>query len=120
MKKGNYLGTEIDGAWWKRYRAPHFFARGSGEFWMDESGIGFRRLLTDAPLTIPWDEMSAARLGTWHAGQWVLGRPIVKIEFQRDGRSLCAGFYLPRGRNHGDRQRIEQLVADLNRKLAAR
>mgnify|MGYP001567496802 CR=1 FL=1 len=34
MKKGNYLGTEIDEKWWKRYRSPGFFARGSGEFWM--------------------------------------------------------------------------------------
>ena len=120
MKKGNYLGTEIDGSWWKRYRAAGFFARGSGEFWMDETGIGFRRLLTEAPLTIPWGDITGARLGTWHAGQWVLGRPILKVDFRRGGRPLCAGFCLSRGRHRDDRQRMEQLVADLNRKLATR
>jgi hypothetical protein len=119
MKKGNYLGTEIDGVWCKRYRAAGFFARGSGEFWMDETGISFRRLLTEAPLTIPWGAITGSSLGSWHAGQWILGRPILKIEFQRDDRRLCAGFCLSRTKDRAEWQRMEQLVADLERKLAA-
>ena len=65
MKKGNYFGTEIDGKWWKRYRAKGFFARGNGEFTMDEEGIRFLRIAdqgaTDHPLdrgslSHPWQE----------------------------------------------------------------
>ena len=120
MKKGNYLGTEIDETWWKRYRAPGFFARGSGEFWMDETGVHFRRLLTRAPLTITWSEMTGAKLGTWHAGQWVLGRPFLKIGFTRDGRDLSAGFCFSRGKDRGDWRVTEQLAEDLNLKIAGR
>jgi hypothetical protein len=117
VKKGNYLGTEIDHRWWKRYRAPGFFARGSGEFWMDETGVWFRRLLTGSPLTISWREMTTAKLGTWHAGQWVLGRPVLKIEYEREGQHLSAGFCFSRGKDRGDWHWMEQLVADLNLKI---
>ena len=120
MKKGNYLGTEVDETWWKRYRGAGFFARGSGEFWMDETGICFRRLLTGSPLAIAWAEMTGAKLATWHAGQWVLGRPIPKVAFVRDGRHLSAGFCFSRGKDRGDRQWMEELVDDLNLRIAGR
>ena len=113
MKKGNYLGTEIDGKWWRRYRSKGFFARGNGEFTMDEDGIHFLRLMTKDPLTIPWTEIRSATLGKSHAGRWMLGRPILKVGFQRDGSDLVAGFYLAK-----DWTPMEQLAADLQAKLA--
>ena len=54
MRKGNYFGTVIDGKWWKRYRASGYFARGNGEFWLDDTGVHFRKLLTKTPSTIGW------------------------------------------------------------------
>ncbi len=96
MKRGNYLGTVVDGKWWKRYREHGFFARGNGDFDLDATGISFRKKLTQEPLVIAWNEISATRLGKWHAGRWAMGRPILRVEFTRDGRSLCAGFLLSR------------------------
>ncbi len=113
VKKGNYLGTEVDGSWWKRHRGKAFFARGNGELWMDDSGIHFRKLLTSQPLSIRWDEMTGARLGTWHAGRWIGGRPILKVDFVRDAQPLSAGFYLS-----ADQVEMEQLSQDLASRIA--
>ena len=111
MKKGNYFGTEIHHKWWKRYRNSRFFARGNGEFWMDESGIQFRKLLTKSPLLIPWDEITDASLGKWHAGRWGGGRPILQVNFERDGQRLRAGFLLSR-----DWGEMESLASDLRKR----
>ena len=111
MKKGNYFGTEIDGKWWRRYRGPAFFARGNGEFSMDEEGIHFLKKLTSSPLTIRWDEATGATLGKGHAGRWAMGRPVLKIAFQRDGEDLEAGFFLS-----SDWTEMERLAADISLK----
>jgi hypothetical protein len=112
MKRGNYFGTESEDKWWKRYRAPAFFARGNGEFWMDEEGIHFLKLLTKTPLTIGWSEASGAMLGMSHGGRWALGRPILKVAFRRQGEELVAGFYLS-----GDWPEMEAFAADLDRRI---
>lgn len=113
MKQGGYFGTEVDGKWWKRYKGRAFFARGNGEFWMDDDGIHFRKLLTERPLTIRWHEMTDADLSRTHAGRWATGRPILQVMFQRDGHDLVAGFLL--SRNWDD---MEELASDLRRKIA--
>ena len=114
MKKGNYVGTEVGGSWWKRYRGTGFFARGNGEFWLDEDGLHLLRKLTKAPLSITWVERSGATLGTWHAGRWIRERPILKVRFARDGLDLSAGFYLVQGWPP-----MEQPAADLNRRIGS-
>ncbi len=93
-KRGNYFGTEIDGAWFRRFREDGFFARGNGKLWLDEGGLFFLRTLTKTPLEIPWREMTGVRLGKWHSGRWAAGRPVLKVDFQRRGRNLSAGFQL--------------------------
>lgn len=113
MKKGNYFGTEVDGKWWRRYRGPGFFARGNGEFSMDETGMHFRKVLTKEPLTIGWNEATKATLGKGHAGRWAMGRPVLKVEFERDGSSLTAGFYLT-----SDWTEMERLADDLTARIA--
>jgi len=112
-KQGNYFGTEIDGRWWKRYRAPAFFARGNGELWLDEEGLHFLKKLTKAPLTITWAEGTGASLGKSHAGRWALGRPVLKVAFRRDDLDLSAGFYLS-----SDWSEMEQFAADLTRRFS--
>lgn len=112
QKKGNYFGTEIDRKWWKRYRKDGLFARGNGKFWMDEEGIRFHRLLTRKPLLIRWEEIVGATLGKWHAGRWAAGRPVLKVDFVRGGRNLCAGFYLS-----PDWQKMQRLADNLRAKV---
>lgn len=104
-KLGSYLGTEIEGKWWKRYREEGFFARGNGEWWVDGDVLYFRRLLTRTPLIIPLDKVTEVKIGTWHAGRWILGRPIFKVLWTRQGLSLSSGFYL-----EGDRRRAMELL----------
>jgi len=93
-KKGSYFGTEIDRSWYKRFRGDGFFARGNGELWLEQDGLYFLRMLTKKPLEVRWEEMAGVRLGRWHAGRWGAGRPVLKIDFRRDGRELSAGFLL--------------------------
>jgi len=105
-KPGSYLGTEIDEKWWRRYREDGFFARGNGEWWVDGDALYFRRLMTRTPLVIPFDKVAEVKIGTWHAGRWILGRPIFKILWSRKGLRLSSGFYLA-----GDRRRAMELLA---------
>jgi hypothetical protein len=64
--KAQYVGTEVDGRWWKRYRAAGFFARGNGSFRFADgeqlsSGFGFAdRPSADAFVA----ELQARRSGT--------------------------------------------------------
>jgi hypothetical protein len=110
--RGSYLGTEIAGKWWRRYRARGFFSRGNGELWLDEEGLHFRRLLTRSPLDIAWREISGIRLGRWHSGRWAAGQPVLKLDFERDGKQLSAGFVLAR-----DWQQMEELADELRGRI---
>lgn len=115
MKRGSYYGTEIDGKWWRRYRAAGFFARGNGELWLDATGLHFRKVLTRVPLSISWDEVTAFRLAKWHCGRPGYGHPLLKVDFVRAGMNLTAGFRLP-----GDPGEMERFVEDLGDKLNRR
>ena len=96
--KGLYLGTEIDEKWWKRYRKNKMFARGNGEYWFDENGLYFRRYLTKAPIFIAYSAMQEIKLGKWHAGQWGMSIPVIKIVWDKDGQRLCSGFILSKNK----------------------
>ncbi|MEA2001633.1 MAG: hypothetical protein U9N84_07080 [Actinomycetota bacterium] len=113
MNSGSYYGTEVDGKWWKRYRGKGFFTRGGGDYWMDETGFHFRKMLTATPFTIGWDEMVSVRIGKSHAGRWGFGRPLLTIEFSSDARPLCAGFYLT-----SEWSQMEQIAGDISTKLS--
>jgi len=93
---GAYLGTEIDETWWKRYRKDGFFARGKGEYWFEDEGLYFRRYLTKKPVAIPYAGIEKIQLGKWHAGQWRMGKSIVKIVWVKDGLRLSSGFVFAR------------------------
>jgi len=72
-KKGLYLGTEVEGKWWRRYREGNFFMRGNGEYWYDEQGFYFLRYLATKPVFVPFQAMLEVKLGKWHSGRWALG-----------------------------------------------
>ena len=58
-RRGHYLGTEVGGKWWRRYRGRGFFARGNGSYWADSEAFRFLRYLTRKPLEIPFARVTA-------------------------------------------------------------
>jgi hypothetical protein len=97
-KRGHYLGTEVDEKWYKRYRKDGFFIRGNGEYWFEEDGLYFRRYLTKQPLVVPFHQIRQVKLGSWHAGKWVIAKRVIKLVWEKDGQTLSSGFILARGK----------------------
>jgi hypothetical protein len=93
-RPGHYLGTIVDGKWWKRYRRDGLFARGNGEWWLEGRTLCFRRLLTREPIRINLDAVETAESGVWHAGRRSGGRTILKLTWEQEGARLTAGFVL--------------------------
>lgn len=112
-KKGSYLGTEIDRKWWKRYKKDNLFARGNGEFWMDAEGMHFHRYLLKNDVFIPWSAMTGFDTGKWHAGKWLVGRPALKVLWEKDNQKLCSGFYLG-----GNWDETRQFITDLQQNIS--
>ncbi len=111
---GSYLGTEINQSWWRRYKDNGFFARGAGEYWFDQTGFCFQLLLTRTQLCIPYEQIVQIRRDTWHAGTWRLGRPIVKVIWERGDMLLSSGFIV--GRDEESTQPfVDELAGRLQR-----
>ena len=91
-KRGHYLGTEIDGKWWRRYSGDGLLARGIGEFWIDDSALFFRRFLTKVPIVISFGNVLDVKVGNWFSGRWAGGAPIVKIVWKKADNHLSSGF----------------------------
>jgi hypothetical protein len=107
-RQGHYLGTEVEGRWWRRYTQAPFFSRGNGTYWYDERAFYFCRYLTRTPLELLLERIQEIRVGRWHAGRWAWGAPIVKLVWVNDGMSLISGFVLSRSESL-TRQVIEAL-----------
>jgi hypothetical protein len=110
--KGHYLGTEIEGKWWKRYRKDGFLARGNGEYWFDENTFYFRRYLTKKPLEIPLRKIFRFEIAKAHAGQWIFRRRVLKLFWEKDGVILSSGFVVAR-----NQQETEAIMADVQRQI---
>lgn len=95
-KHGHYLGTEINGKWWRRYTKDGLLARGNGVYLVDASAFYFRRNLTDTPIVIPFRDVIDVKIGKWHSGRWAFGQPVVKIVWYKAGIRLSSGFILSR------------------------
>ena len=91
-KSGHYLGTEIDNKWWSRYRKNGFFARGNGEYRIDNNNFYFRRYLTKSEIVIPLKEVQEIKTGKWHSGKWVGGALVIKLLWIKNGLKLSSGF----------------------------
>ena len=112
-RKGHYLGTEIDEKWWKRYKKDKFFARGNGEYWIDDNALYFRRYLTKHPIVIPFTKFIDVKIGRSHAGRWLLGSRVLKLIWEKDGMKLSSGFIISR-----NQQETEAVMADLKRRCS--
>ena len=91
---GKYLGTEINGKWWKRYRKNKMFTRGDGKFYADDKMIYFYRSLTNDPISIDIKDITGFSIGKWHSGKWMMDYPVLKVNWQKDGLILSSGFFL--------------------------
>jgi hypothetical protein len=111
---GNYLGTSIDGKWWRRYTRRGWFARGNGHDWYDHEAFYFQRLLDREPVVLPLDEVDRIEVGRRHSGRWAGGRPVLKIGWREEGLALCSGFAVAVGEDEACRIRDE-----LRRRVAA-
>lgn len=109
-RAGHYFGTELGGKWWKRYRAPGFSARGNGASWFEDGELRFHRALTKETTRIPLRLVTGVSFGTWHAGQWNAGRPVVKVAWTLDGQQLSSGF------GFGDRASAKAFAAEIERR----
>ena len=112
-RKGQYLGTEIDEKWWKRYKKDKFFARGSGEYWIDDTGLHFHRYLTKDPIEVPFAKIIEVKIGKSHAGRWLLRSQVLKLIWERDGMKLSSGFIVSR-----NQRETEAVMADLKSRLS--
>ena len=111
-RKGHYLGTEIDGKWWKRYRKDKMFARGNGEYWFDGSILYFRRYLTRQPIRIDFSKVTEIKIGRSHAGRFLWGSRVLKLIWQQDGEILSSGFVVAR-----NQQETEAIMAEIEQLL---
>jgi hypothetical protein len=116
-KRAHYLGTEIDEKWWRRYRREGLFARGLGRYWLEDGRLEFRRLLHHCPFAIPLAGVVEHKLGSWHAGRWAAGAPVVKIIWKHEGQRLSSGFVFSRDRDES--LKIIQELRAAGRKPAA-
>jgi hypothetical protein len=107
---GHYLGTAVDGKWWKRYRGRNFFARGNGEYEVDAARqeLRFRRYLTREPIVLPFGLLEDVTVSAWHAGKWCLGKPIVVLHWCEEGKRLSSGFLF----SSNDRDRVWACLAE--------
>jgi hypothetical protein len=71
----------------------------------------FRKLLSKVPLQIPLSAISEVKIGIWHAGKWLAGRPIVKVDWQNE-----EGLLLTSGLGLGNHELAQGLVGELRRK----
>ncbi|MEM4406636.1 MAG: hypothetical protein QXS68_06285 [Candidatus Methanomethylicaceae archaeon] len=104
-RRGHYLGKEVGGKWWRRYRNDGLLARGIGEWWMDGKALFFRRDLIDAVIVIQFKDVAEVKVGKWHSGRWAGGSTVVKILWKKEGRLLSSGFVFCR-----DPKETEELV----------
>lgn len=108
----SYAGTEVNGKWWRAYRKDGFLVRGNGRHAFTDDALTFKRLLMKEPLRIPYAAITGVRTGTWHAGKWLAGRPIVKVDWTApDGSALSSGF------GFATREMAETLIKELDARI---
>lgn len=114
-REGAYLGTDIDGKWWRRFMGLKMFARGNGKFWLENDGVRFHRYLTQKPLFLPFSAIVGFNIGKWHCGKWGGGHPILKIMWTHEGKKLSSGFLFSK-----NLQEVENIIDHISLQLTRR
>ncbi|MBD3404453.1 hypothetical protein GF420_16295 [candidate division GN15 bacterium] len=106
-RRGHYMGTELDEKWYRRYKKEGFFARGLGDWWIENNIFRFHRIMLKKDLEIPLARVRAIELGRWHGGQWAGRKRVLKFIWEHEGRRLSSGFVLTRSSEDAARLREE-------------
>lgn len=109
---GKYLGTEIEEKWWRRYTKDKMLARGNGIFTYNKNLIAFQRYLTENPVRIEASKIREFKIGKWHAGQWGVGKEILKVIWENNGQILSSGFTILKHSKN-----VSELIQELKTKL---
>lgn len=91
--KGYYVASLDEGG--KRLRTRGLFARGNGEWTIDETGLRFLRLLTREPIEISRERIVSVDMSptSWWGGKWIPGSRVVEVRWRDEaGRAVVSGF----------------------------
>ena len=94
--KGSYLGTVIEGKWWKPCFRGGLLCKAPGSWQLGEGGLYFLRLLTRKPLFFPFAAMRGLTVSRSHAGNFVFKPVVISLDWEKDGRLLNSGLVLDR------------------------
>jgi hypothetical protein len=112
-RRGQYLGTEVDEKWWRRYSKDGLLLRGTGEYRYDPSAFFFRRYLTTEPIVILFADVLDVKVGKWHSGRWSSGAQVIKLVWKKADTYLSSGFVLSSDTQESDLlvQKLQSLYA---------
>ena len=106
--RGQYLGTEIDHKWWRRYSKGGFFTRGKGEYWVKDGFLFFQHKTRQNPIRLPLQDIVEIILYPCRQRFRLGNKSVIKLVWQKDGRWLSSGFALS-----GDSEETSGLMACL-------
>ena len=93
-KHGQYLGTEIDHKWWRRYKEEGFFTHGIGEYWIKDGSLFFQHQARQEPIRLPLKNIVEIVLCPCKKRFRVGTKPIIKLVWLKGDRWLSSGFAL--------------------------
>ncbi len=88
-KVGLYVGTEVEGRWWRRYTGGASLRGATAA--CGRTGGPSRYLTADA-LHSTWSLVHSIQSGAFHSGRWAWGLPIIKVHWKANDESLSFGF----------------------------
>lgn len=94
--RGSYLGTVIEGKWWKPYFRDGMLCKAPGRWQLGADGLYFLRLFTRKPLFFPFAAMRGLTVSRSHAGNFVFKPVVISLDWVEGGRWLSSGLVLDR------------------------
>jgi hypothetical protein len=96
-KPSQYLGTEIDHKWWRRYSKGGFSTRGIGEYWIKDGSLFFQHRARQKPICFPLQNIVEVILCPCKQRFRIGNKPVIKLVWQMGNRWLSSGFALSEG-----------------------
>ncbi len=93
----HYYGTSLGGGFFNRFKAEKFYERGSGELWLTNKALYFRRFLTTDEFAFKISINAITGISTGHAVAGKISLPLIlKIHWRKDEETLVSGFSIPK------------------------
>jgi hypothetical protein len=90
--RGQYLGTEIDHKWWRRYSKGGFSTRGIGEYWIKDGSLHFQHRTRQQPIRLPIKDIVEIILCPCKKRTRIGQTPVIKLVWKKDDTWLTSGF----------------------------